>query len=29
MSPTIIDDDAQIADALLRQVFAYWQEKAA
>jgi hypothetical protein len=29
MSPTIVEHDAQIADALLRQVFAYWQEKAA
>jgi hypothetical protein len=29
MSPTIIDHDAQIVDALLRQIFAYWQEKSA
>jgi hypothetical protein len=29
MAPTVIDHDVQIADALLRQIFAYWQAKAA
>jgi len=29
MKSTIIEHDAEIADALLRQVFAYWQDKAA
>lgn len=29
MSPTVIDHEGQIADAPLRQVFAYWQEKGA
>ena len=29
MKSTAIEHDAQIADALLRQIFAYWQEKAA
>jgi hypothetical protein len=29
MKSVVIQHEAQIADALLRQVFAYWQEKAA
>ena len=29
MSPSIIEHDTQIADPLLRQIFAYWQEKVA
>ena len=29
MPPTFVERDVQIADALLRQVLAYWQEKAA
>jgi hypothetical protein len=29
MNPGIIERDVQIADPLLRQIFAYWQDKAA
>jgi hypothetical protein len=29
MAPTIVDHNGQIADPLLRQIFAYWQEKSA
>lgn len=29
MKSTVIEHNAQIADPLLRQIFAYWQEKAA